>query len=53
MVDCKNYRYQNNQEEWCREGLNILFCQNGKNCPFYEKCQNDWDLEERHYPEEN
>ncbi len=52
MVDCKNYRYQNNPKtEWCREGVDTSFCEYGEACPFYEKCEDEWELEERHYPD--
>lgn len=53
MIDCKNYRYRNNpREEWCREGVDTSFCKNGDGCPFYEKCEDEWELEERRYPDE-
>lgn len=53
MIDCKNYRYQDSTgEEWCREGVDTSFCKHGEQCPFYEKCVNEDELEERHYPED-
>ncbi len=49
MVDCKNYRYQDSiGEEWCRAGIDMPLC--GEDCPFFEKCENELELEERYYP---
>ena len=53
MVDCRNYRYQNTPKmEWCREGVDTSFCKYGEYCPFYEKCKDEDEMEERHYPDE-
>lgn len=50
MIDCKNNRYQDSTgEEWCRAGIDIPLC--GEDCPFFEKCENESELEERYYPE--
>lgn len=52
MVDCKNYRCQDStEEEWCRAGADTLLCAYGRQCPYYEKCENETELEERNYPD--